>query len=60
MLFYGNSHLVGDLKDYNYVINDGVDICTQLNGPFVLEPKCSSMVGFQQISFVMLFGLGGP
>ncbi len=40
--------------------NDGAHICTRPSGPFVLEPKCSSMVDFQQVSFIMLFGLGGP
>jgi hypothetical protein len=31
------------------VINNGAHICTWPNGPFALEPKCSSMVDFRQV-----------
>ncbi len=31
--------------------NDGVHIYIRPNGPFTLKPKCSSMVGFQQVVY---------
>jgi len=46
---YGDSHLVGNSKDCDQPIKNGVHIYTQSIGPFILKPKWSSMVDFHYV-----------